>query len=271
MAATIRPRKLKTKTLAPVRASAAVRAEYHRRLTAQVEAMERSLLWWMRAAYRANQPATMAQDRSAADVLNAIMRKLARRWMQRFDAFANRTGEWFTAAASRGADSSMQARLKAAGMTVRFQTTPAQQDAVQAVLAENVGLIKSIASRHLEQVQGAVMRCAATGRDLKTLTDEIEQIGGVSRRRAAFIATDQSNKASAIIVKTRQQELGITHATWQHSLGGRVPRVSHLAFNGKSYEIDKGAYLDGKWVWPGTEPRCRCVSRSIIPGLERNT
>jgi putative phage head protein len=35
---------------------------------------------------------------------------------------------------------------------------------------------------------------------------------GISERRAAFIARDQTNKAKAAIEKARRQELGITEA-----------------------------------------------------------
>jgi uncharacterized protein with gpF-like domain len=65
----------------------------------------------------------------------------------------------------------------------------------------------------------------------------------------------------------RQKELGITKAIWVHSGGGKHPRPEHVAFSGKEYDVEKGAYLEGKWTWPGFEINCRCTSRSVIPGF----
>jgi SPP1 gp7 family putative phage head morphogenesis protein len=207
----------------------------------------------------------MAEDRSAAETLNIIMRKLARRWMARINKLAPEMAKWFAGAAQQRTDASLKAALKKGGLTVAFRPTPAQRDAYQAVLAENVGLIRSIGSEYLTEVQGLVNRSIATGRDLGTLTKELQARYGITKRRAALISRDQNNKATAVITKTRQQELGITHATWQHSHGGKVPRPEHVKANGKPYEIVKGMFLEGKWVWPGTEINCRCVSRSILP------
>jgi hypothetical protein len=66
----------------------------------------------------------------------------------------------------------------------------------------------------------------------------------------------------------RRLELGLTEAIWMHSGAGRSPRPSHVAFSGKRFKLATGAFLDGKWVWPGSEPDCLCTSRAIIPGFE---
>jgi uncharacterized protein with gpF-like domain len=90
-----------------------------------------------------------------------------------------------------------------------------------------------------------------------------------TRRRAAFIARDQNSKANATIQRVRQQSIGITQAIWCHSHGGKDKRPSHVAAGAEKlvYEIDKGAYLDGEWVWPGTAPNCKCFSRPILPAV----
>lgn len=253
--------------LAPVRPNVGIEASYRAKLDAEIEALHKSLIWFLRAAYRANEPATMAQDRSAADILNGIMQRLARRWMRRFDKLAPEMAKWFATSAAQRSDATLKSALKKGGFTVKFTTTPAQQDAITASIAENVQLIKSIPEQYLTQVQGILMRSVQQGRDLGYMTGELQKQFGVTKRRAAFISRDQNNKVTAAITKTRQQELGITQATWQHSHGGRHPRSEHIAANGKPYDVAKGMFLEGKWVWPGTEPNCRCVSRSIIPAL----
>ena len=160
------------------------------------------------------------------------------------------------------------AGLKKSGFTIKFTATKTQTEAVQASIAENVALIKSIPAESLSDVQGIVMRAVAEGRDIGAMRQQLQDQFGVTKRRAQTIARDQNNKATAVLVKTRQQELGITHAIWRHSHGGKVPRPEHVKANGQRYEIAKGMFLEGKWVWPGTEINCRCVSASVVPGLE---
>jgi hypothetical protein len=74
-------------------------------------------------------------------------------------------------------------------------------------------------------------------------------------------------RASSLHNRRRQAALGITHAIWLHSGAGLSPRPSHVAFSGRKYEIAKGAFLDGKWTWPGVEIDCKCVSNPVIPGF----
>ena len=253
-------------TLEPVRPNAGVQADYRKRLDAMIEEMHESILYWLSASYKANEP-EMAQDESPAAALRASMRKLSRRWNRNFDKGAQKLARYFAKSVADRADDSLMAKLKKAGFTVEFKMTAAANDVMQATIGEQVGLIKSIAQQHLSEVEGMVMRSVSQGRNLGELTKELQERYGVTKRRAALIARDQNNKATASINRVRQQDLGITEAIWMHSHGGKEPRPSHVAANGKKYNIAEGMYLDGKWVWPGTEINCRCVSRSVIPGF----
>ena len=157
--------------------------------------------------------------------------------------------------------------MREAGFTVRFNATTQQQTALQAVLGGNVSLIRSIGQQYLNRVEESVWRSVNAGYDMAQLTRELRKDYGISERRAAFIARDQTNKAKAAIEKARRQELGITEAIWMHSHAGKEPRPSHVAANGKRFNVNKGMYLDGKWVQPGEEINCRCTSRSVIKGF----
>lgn len=253
--------------LGPAHPNQGLEAAYRKRLDVLVEAMNRSLLYWLTAAYRANEP-EMAADASPAATLRAAMGKLSRYWQKRFDDAAPELARYFAENAFKRADGSLQAVLKRAGFTVDFKLTREANDVLQATLGENVGLIKSIASEHLTQVEGLVMRSISAGRDLSTLSAELHERFGVTKRRAALIARDQNNKCTATITRVRQQSLGITHAKWLHSHGGREPRKSHQDADGKIYDITKGMLIDGEYIWPGQLINCRCVARSVIPGLE---
>jgi SPP1 gp7 family putative phage head morphogenesis protein len=254
-------------TLKPVRSSAAIRSAYQRKLEKLIEEMHRSVAYWLKRKYGMEVP-RMAYDASPARELRAAMRKLARRWQGKIDDLGPKLAAYFAKAAGDRVDDELRRMLRDAGFTVRFKMTKAQNDALQATIGENVSLIKSLGERHLTAIEGVVMRSVQAGRDTAALVKELEEAYGVTRRRAAFIAKSQNNMATATLTRARQRELGVTKAIWRHSAGGKHPRPEHVAFSGKTYDIEKGAYLEGKWTWPGREPNCRCVSQPIIPGFD---
>jgi uncharacterized protein with gpF-like domain len=259
-------------TLNPVRPSAPIRIKYEARIFRLLDQMQRSIVHWLSLDYRRNLPEVMvyAQDASPARTMQAAMRKLRKRWLGRFDELAPKMADYFATAVKDRSDRALMSDLRAAGLTVRFKATKAMNDAYQAVIGENVGLIRSIAEQHLTGVETLVMQSVQAGRDLHTLTDGLEKQHGVTRRRAARIALDQNNKATATLTRARHLELGIKEAKWLHSAGGRVPRKEHVDFTGKRYLIAEGHdFGDGEGkVWPGTPINCRCVSVPIVPGFD---
>jgi SPP1 gp7 family putative phage head morphogenesis protein len=266
---TVVPKATGGKVLTPVRPNVGIEIAYQKALDSLIKEMHESLLYWLQAGYKADEPeaVAMAQDKTPAEELNRRMKRLARRWQKRFDQLAPDLAKHFAQAATERSDASLRAALKRGGMTVKFTLTPAANDALQAVVAENVGLIKSIASEHLTDVQGILMRSAARGRDLGGMTQELEARYGVTRRRAATIARDQNNKATAVIQRVRQRELGIKTCVWLHSTAGKHPRESHVAANGKRYKVEEGMLIDGEYIFPGEAINCRCTCRAVIPGL----
>lgn len=256
------------KTLPPPRPNAGLAVRYRKRMDALLDQMQASLVYWISAKYRANQPELLAQDASPAMEMRRLIRKLGRRWQAQFDALAPELAAYFATAANERTDRQLQEILRKGGFSVRFKMTAAQNDVYQATVGENVALIKSIAQEHLKNIEGDVMRSVSSGRDLASLTKTLQESYGVAKNRAALIARDQNNKATATMTRVRQKELGIRKAIWQHSSGGKKPRASHVAYSGKEYDIEKGALIDGERIFPGELINCRCVSRSVIPGFD---
>lgn len=262
----------KPKTLAPVHPNSGLTALYARKLRALVDEMHRSYTYWLTAKYRANEP-LIAQDDAAtpASTIAAAMRELGARWRRRFDDAAKELAEYFATAVQLRSDATLRSILKKAGISVSFRITPAARDILKATINANVSLIKSIPQQYLTNVEGIVMRSVQTGRDLGQLTKELQEQYGVAKRRAAFIARDQNNKATAAITRARQVEIGITEAIWVHSSGGKEPRPTHLKAGRERtrYDIAKGWYdpAVGKHILPGELPNCRCVAKSVIPGF----
>jgi SPP1 gp7 family putative phage head morphogenesis protein len=254
--------------LRPVHPNAGIEAAYRRKLDKLIIEMDHSVQYWLKSSYRANEP-EMAQDETPAAALQRAMRKLIRRWQRNFDQAAEDLAKYFAKSVSERSDAALRSILKKGGFTVEFNPTPATRDVIQASVAQNVTLIKSIPQRYLTNVEGAVMRSVQAGRDLGSLSKELQAQYGVTRRRAAFIARDQNNKTTAAITRARQNELGL-EAKWRHSGGGKHPRPTHVAMDGKTYDPKKGMWDPAvqKWIFPGEEPNCRCISVSIVPGFD---
>ncbi len=259
----------KAVTLDPIRPNLGVDIAYQKKLDALIARMAAAMNRAILAVYRANPP-ELAQDESSPAALRAAMNSLGREWAKRFDDFAEHDAKRFVRSAAGSADRAFAAALKKAGFTVEFKMGRAASEIITAAVAENVALIKSIPEQYLTQVEGVVMRGVAVGRDLGSVATELQVQFGVTKRRAALIARDQNNKATAAITRARQIEVGSDQAEWVHSAGGRKPRPTHVANNNKKYNIAEG-WLDpatDKRIWPGTEINCRCVSRTIIKGLK---
>jgi uncharacterized protein with gpF-like domain len=258
------------KTLRAVRPNAGIEAAYRKKLVSLIDRMHRSVMWWVRAAYRRNTPA-IAMDDTSADELQRIIAELRERWTENIDGTAEKLAEYFSQAVADRSDAALKKILRDGGFSVRFQMTPAMQDVFAATVAENVSLIKSIPARYFDQIEGIVMRGVQTGYDLKQITDDLQKQFGVTRKRAAFIARDQGSKANSLLSRARHLELGIETAIWKHSHAGKHPRPSHVKAGEDKveYKISEG-WLDpaiGKYIWPGTEINCRCTAAPVIPGF----
>lgn len=251
-----------------IRPNAGVEAAYRRALEKMVKEMSHSAQYWIEASYKANPPTLeMAMDALPSQELSKRIKEVARRWIRRFDDMADKIARQFVESGRSTTDRAMMAAFKDAGWTVQFKPTPAIRDAMNASIVENISLIKSIPRHHMLEVEGIVMRGFSSGRDLKYISEELHARYGITKRRAALISRDQSNKLSATVTQARRVELGLYKAIWVHSGAGRHPRPSHLKAGKDKAEFDirEGLMLDGKLVLPGQEINCRCSSRVILP------
>lgn len=214
--------------------------------------------------------APLAMDAGPTDKLDAQLKAWAKKWQVHFDKVSVTLARKFAKKNFAVTEAAMQAALKQAGFTVSFKPTRQSLEAYKAVAAENVNLIKSIPAKYLTGVQSAVWSSVNRGADMAQLSIKLRNEYGSTIDRAALIARDQNNKAKATIESTRRLQLGITEAIWQHSSGGREPRPTHVAMNGKVFKLREGMYDsdESAYVLPGQLINCRCTSRAIIPGLE---
>jgi uncharacterized protein with gpF-like domain len=261
----------KPQVLPPVHPNAGVGAVYRSRLWRAVDAMNNSLDYWLSARWR--------EDPAGANRIISTMKELGKRWQSNFDALApDVAGQW-GARSVEHTTRRMEQLLDDAGWTVEFKVSPEIRAIMSTAVVENVGLIKSIASQHLQRVEGLVMRNVQKGNDLHTLQKELQAQFDLPKNRATLIAKDQTFKLNSVVTKARQTQAGIRRAHWMHSnitAKGHF-RPEHLAFSrgqhtpgahGPIYEVERGAFLEGRWTWPGFEINCRCSSRPVIEGFE---
>lgn len=259
------------RVLPPVHPNVGVTVWYRQQLDTLIQLAHLDLVLRLGMAWEENPPDIgFAQDApSAIRNIDRTLKEWGKQWAAKFDKMSDRIADQFAAKSFRATDAQMREQLKRAGFAINFKPTKQSLEAYRAVVAENVNLIKSIQSHYLTQVQSDVWQSVNKGADMAKLSRTLHERYGSTVKRAALIARDQNAKAKAVLENTRRQQLGITHAIWQHSSAGKEPRPTHVAMNGKRFELKKGMYDsdEGEWIWPGQLINCRCTSRAIIPGV----
>jgi len=214
--------------------------------------------------------AHFGQDATISSQSRILMNALANRFSALFAKNAKPVSEAMVKAADREGVKSLHASLLklSGGMSLKTSlASPGLAEITKAVVAENVGLIKSIASEYLQKVEGAVMRSITTGSGLQDLIPALEQFDGQTHRRARNIALDQTRKAYNSINRGRMEALGVKKFMWHHSGGGAHPREDHVAMDGQIYRFDNLPVIDkrtGERGIPGQAINCRCVMSPVF-------
>lgn len=126
-------------------------------------------------------------------------------------------------------------------------------------VAQNVGLIKSIPTQMLEKVQVIVRQGVMQGTAPGEIAKQIQELTGVTSKRAKLIAFDRVGKANAALSEHRITSLGIDEYYWETSHDERV-RPAHAESQGDLLNFKIGNPKDNN-LNPGQPIRCRCWSR----------
>ncbi|WP_338885308.1 phage minor head protein [Xenorhabdus sp. TH1] len=213
----------------------------------------------------------MAMDASIASQTRIWLNKLKRRWDGIFNRkateMANRLVSQTDLNAKRNLDDSL--KQLSGGLTIKTLVMPAaMKDRLTAATAENVALIKSIPQQFHFRIESAALRSISqAGEGAKTLLEEIKAIGGVTEKRAQFIAVDQTRKITTAANYERMKSAGIKKAVWHHSGGSAEPRKLHQKLDGQVFDLDNPPIIDertGQRGLPGELPNCKCFWTPII-------
>lgn len=143
---------------------------------------------------------------------------------------------------------------------------------IEAAIARNTGLIKSVSDETRRRVGDAVFRGLQNRTPSRDVARQLREAVGIERRRALRIAADQNSKLAGALNEERRRQAGISAWAWVHS-GKLNPREDHLARDGKLYSDDKadhGREYQGKTVrkppddLPSQLPFCGCTSRAVL-------
>ncbi|MCY1146360.1 phage head morphogenesis protein [Enterobacter asburiae] len=213
----------------------------------------------------------MAMDANPVDLVKRAISSLAKKWIGNFIRKAIPVSDEVADKTLEAVDRGILASARKDSLVINLQWTDAMLQKRDAIIAENVALIRSIPEKYFTEVESMVFRSIAKGGDRKQLADEIErEFGkrhGITRRRAEFIARDQVRKATSALAIARMQGVGIEEAEWMHSGGANKPRHSHV-IAGKErrrFRLDKGCLIDGEYIYPGQLPGCGCTCKPVLP------
>lgn len=151
--------------------------------------------------------------------------------------------------------------LRKVGLSKPFKPTGAAVKAYGAVIAEKVALIDRLPPKYRQEAYEVIWSHVMRGYDSSGLARELSDRLGMAPDRAKLIARSQCNMARAVMENAERMELGIREAVWHYET--RCGIRSHGGLNGRRYVLAQGASLDGKRLWPGSEPSCHCSSIDI--------
>jgi hypothetical protein len=161
-----------------------------------------------------------------------------------------------------GATDFLLAPLRKLGLSVPFHPTPTAVKVYQAVISHKVALIDRLPSKYRKDAQQVIWNSVMKGYDVAGLARELHDRFGIIPERAQLIASAQCRMARSVMENAHRIEQGLTQAVWHHD-NVRCGIQSHQALDGKPYVLARGANLDGKRVWPSSEPQCFCTSSTL--------
>lgn len=258
----------------PLIVAGAIATRYFGTLETYIARMEREVRREVEALYSAfaGDSVAWAMDASIASQARILSNGMRDKFAALFAKIALPTAQAMTQQVDKDSSKKLGISLKEMSGQLTLKTdvlNDSLRDVLVSTVVENVGLIKRIPEKYLDNVTGAVMRSIQTGNGLADLTPQLDQYGVTVRNWAKNVALDQTRKAYNGINRGRMEALGVTEFEWVHSGGSNHPRAYHRdVLNGKIFSFDDLPHLDGPGLGergiPGQAPYCRCTMRPIF-------
>lgn len=227
-------------------------------------------------AFKASNPA------DAARKLDLSLAEKMARWMIHAGENAKLVSGWFVRAMAQNVTASQRRALIRAGITPTLlkekwtipivknrYMAPSTAKALPGLVDGMTGLITKMQADDLARVRETITRGLYEGQSLGEIESVLKASRGFTEARAKRVALDQSIKVSQGIQRGNAEALGITHAVWVHVPGRYSSRETHIAMDGKRFDLSEGLYdpAVGQNVTPGLLPFCRCIFRLDISDI----
>lgn len=260
-------RRKQQRDMRPVRPNRSVRARYTSALDRQVELLKAATGNLSDViAGGANRARVAAMLAAAADETTARIQMQAGSIARAFVSDGEKANKRATEANMR----------KALGVEfAQILDTPNTAADIDMAVSWNASLIKSIPAKHWDDVGQAVLDNfrGAPLPDGVSLEQRLQDIGGITKNRAHFIARDQTSKLNTALNKSRQESNGIETYKWRNAgdervvgnPAGKYPKgnpghENHWDREGKIFRWDNPPG-DGA---PGQAYNCRCIAIPVI-------
>lgn len=251
--------------------NASIAARYNEKLDALIKKMTEETERKLRRLFNGETAEEyFAEDASMSSQARILMNALLKKFNKAFTEASKPYAEAFANQSNAASSSAVHSSIKELSGGLSLPTANLYgdlKDVLNATVAENVQLIKSIPQKYLNAVQGAVMRSITTGTGQEDLMPFLMKYKGVTYKRARFIAIDQTRKAMTNMSKNRLENLGFKQFRWRHTGGSDHPRELHVRMNGEIYDFDNPPVIDektGERGFPGQAPGCRCKMQMVI-------
>lgn len=214
----------------------------------------------------------VSMDADIPGSMDSALDRILSRFQKMFDSQAPEISGKMATEADKASTTAVKSSLKEASANVVVPTTVLQSgeiaDVWQASVAKNVDLIKSVPGQYMQRIKDQVRDGITKGRGIADLLPELQNIQGMSDRRAKLIAYDQTRKAYTSYNLTKLTGASVKKFEWLHSGGAAEPRKDHIAMSGNVYRFDDPPIIDqrtGERGFPGQAIDCSC---RMIPVVE---
>lgn len=142
-------------------------------------------------------------------------------------------------------------------------TTPIGHQ-MQALMAEQVGLIKSLPIEAAQRVHKLTIEGITTSARAREVSEMILASSEVAQSRAMLIARTEIGRTATALTQARAAYVGSTGYIWRTVRDTSV-RPSHKKMEGQFVRWDSKPVLDGMEGHAGETPNCRCFPEVVLP------
>lgn len=137
---------------------------------------------------------------------------------------------------------------------------------------EHVAKITNIPQESRERIAGYLQEVGERGMRVETLRKRLQEVEGMSYRRARLVARDSVLTLNAQLTKQRHLAAGIEEYEWLTTGRGTNVRPHHAALHGKRFRYDDPPIGGGTGPkdrgHPGEGIGCKCQQIPVIPEFE---